>query len=169
MVLRLRGAHSDLIPSDIASATDVIVAHRAADPSTPVISRGREAWHMPHGTLATHPTLPLGCTRSRTLVQAPFSLTISPPPTGPSACACVCVTVWLQVALVVEGAALTHALAGSEASFARLLMMCSTVVCCRASPAQKAALVSLVRASGHTALAIGDGGNDCAMIQVLLH
>lgn len=104
VVLRLRGAHSDLIPSDIASATDVIVAHRAADPSTPV-------------------------------------------------------------ALVVEGAALTHALAGSEASFARLLMMCSTVVCCRASPAQKAALVSLVRASGHTALAIGDGGNDCAMIQ----
>ena len=133
---------------------------------------GHGAWHMGHGTWGMgHGTLATNPTRSPTLVQAPptthspTSLTCISP--GPSACACVCVTVWLQVALVVEGAALTHALAGSEASFARLLMMCSTVVCCRASPAQKAALVSLVRASGHTALAIGDGGNDCAMIQVL--
>ncbi len=72
----------------------------------------------------------------------------------------------VPVVLVVEGAALTHALGSSEPAFAALLLQCTSVVCCRASPAQKAALVGLVRASGHTVLAIGDGGNDCAMIQV---
>jgi phospholipid-transporting ATPase len=40
------------------------------------------------------------------------------------------------------------------------------VICCRVSPSQKAAIVSLVRRSVKAiTLAIGDGANDVGMIQ----
>ena len=52
-----------------------------------------------------------------------------------------------------------------SAAFLSLALSCGTVICCRCSPAQKASLVTLVRSRGLTTLAIGDGGNDVAMIQ----
>lgn len=39
------------------------------------------------------------------------------------------------------------------------------MICCRASPAQKSALVRMIKGAGRTVLAIGDGGNDVPMIQ----
>jgi hypothetical protein len=42
-----------------------------------------------------------------------------------------------------------------------------SVICCRVTPAQKASIVRLIKDGGHITLAIGDGGNDVAMIQVL--
>lgn len=51
--------------------------------------------------------------------------------------------------------------------FLCLAILVDTVVCCRASPSQKAFLVSSIRHKVHNAitLAIGDGANDIAMIQ----
>ena len=48
-----------------------------------------------------------------------------------------------------------------------LLLEADSVICCRASPAQKAQLVRSIRSQrpGALTLAIGDGGNDVAMIQ----
>lgn len=44
---------------------------------------------------------------------------------------------------------------------------CKTVVCCRVSPAQKAAVVALIKRDNPETitLAIGDGANDVPMIQ----
>ena len=42
---------------------------------------------------------------------------------------------------------------------------CTSVVCCRVSPLQKALVTGLVKDSGRTTLAIGDGANDVGMIQ----
>jgi len=72
-----------------------------------------------------------------------------------------------DVALVVEGHALRHVLSDQRQAtvFAQLALRCGAVICCRCTPAQKAALVSCVRAQGKVTLAIGDGGNDVAMIQ----
>lgn len=53
--------------------------------------------------------------------------------------------------------------------FFHLASLSSTLICCRCSPAQKAAVVkSLKNWSDGTVLAIGDGANDVAMIQVKL-
>lgn len=51
--------------------------------------------------------------------------------------------------------------------FLSLATLVDTVICCRASPSQKASLVSSIRHKVHNAitLAIGDGANDIAMIQ----
>lgn len=51
--------------------------------------------------------------------------------------------------------------------FLSLAILVDTVICCRASPAQKASLVSSIRHKVKYAitLAIGDGSNDIAMIQ----
>ena len=51
--------------------------------------------------------------------------------------------------------------------FISLAILVDTVICCRASPSQKASLVSSIRHKVHNAitLAIGDGANDIAMIQ----
>jgi len=72
-----------------------------------------------------------------------------------------------DLALVIEGRSLQHALQESLApSFLRLASACRAVICCRVSPLQKALVVELVKA--HTdsiLLAIGDGANDVGMIQ----
>ena len=78
-------------------------------------------------------------------------------------------------ALVIDGECLedvmrtssTGELVGSQAAFLRFTQHCTSVVCCRCAPTQKAQVVSLVRYSvkGAVALAIGDGANDVAMIQ----
>jgi phospholipid-translocating ATPase len=53
------------------------------------------------------------------------------------------------------------------ALFCQLGCLCQSVICCRFSPAQKALVVKATRAAAPRAvtLAIGDGANDCAMIQ----
>ena len=71
-----------------------------------------------------------------------------------------------ELSIVIEGNALTHALApGRRDDFRHLVLMARTVICCRVSPAQKAQVVRLVKETGSLTLAIGDGGNDVPMIQ----
>ncbi|XP_050679934.1 phospholipid-transporting ATPase VD [Leptidea sinapis] len=72
-------------------------------------------------------------------------------------------------ALVVDGRTLTYILArGSSlvAPFLSLARRCSSVLCCRATPLQKAYIVKAVKEELKvTTLAIGDGANDVSMIQ----
>ncbi|VDK56473.1 unnamed protein product, partial [Cylicostephanus goldi] len=73
-----------------------------------------------------------------------------------------------QFALVIDGKSLVHALVGDcREPFSELAMRCHAVVCCRMSPMQKAEVVEMVRSIGnHVVMAVGDGANDVAMIQV---
>ncbi|KAG8996124.1 hypothetical protein FRB94_008549 [Tulasnella sp. JGI-2019a] len=70
--------------------------------------------------------------------------------------------------LVIDGAALTHALVED---FTREMLLqlgthCEAVICCRVSPKQKAQVTGLVKEGlGVMTLAIGDGANDVSMIQ----
>lgn len=71
--------------------------------------------------------------------------------------------------LVVDGHALSIIESNSllHISFIELAIVVDSVVCCRASPSQKASLVRCIRrqVEGAVTLAIGDGSNDIAMIQ----
>ncbi|KAK8154437.1 hypothetical protein BKA80DRAFT_313523 [Phyllosticta citrichinensis] len=70
--------------------------------------------------------------------------------------------------VVVDGQtlAMIESDAGLHALFFDLVVMADSVVCCRASPSQKAGLVNMVRKRVKSVtLAIGDGANDIAMIQ----
>jgi phospholipid-translocating ATPase len=55
----------------------------------------------------------------------------------------------------------------SNTLFLELAILADSVICCRASPSQKASLVHAIRkrVGGSVTLAIGDGANDIAMIQ----
>lgn len=70
-------------------------------------------------------------------------------------------------ALVIDGDTLKLALDERiRQKFLLLCKQCRSVLCCRVSPAQKAAVVQLVRSGLNImALSIGDGANDVAMIQ----
>ncbi|CAM0958897.1 unnamed protein product [Alopecurus aequalis] len=70
-------------------------------------------------------------------------------------------------ALIVDGKSLTYALRDdTKAMFLDLATGCSSVICCRSSPKQKALVTRLVKAgTGKVTLAIGDGANDVGMIQ----
>ncbi|XDT22710.1 E1-E2 ATPases phosphorylation site [Nakaseomyces glabratus] len=71
-------------------------------------------------------------------------------------------------AVVIDGDALKIALTGDDMKrkFLLLCKNCKAVLCCRVSPAQKAAVVKLVKNTLDVmTLAIGDGSNDVAMIQ----
>ncbi|KAF4005841.1 phospholipid-translocating P-type ATPase, flippase family protein [Saccharomyces cerevisiae] len=71
-------------------------------------------------------------------------------------------------AVIIDGDALKVALNGEEMrrKFLLLCKNCKAVLCCRVSPAQKAAVVKLVKKTLDVmTLAIGDGSNDVAMIQ----
>ncbi|KAF9352980.1 hypothetical protein BGX26_009240 [Mortierella sp. AD094] len=73
-----------------------------------------------------------------------------------------------QYALIVDGSALKILLDDPEArkDLIRLSDVCFSVICCRASPLQKALVVELIRRGKKTVcLAIGDGANDVSMIQ----
>ncbi|KAF9169293.1 hypothetical protein BGX21_001159 [Mortierella sp. AD011] len=73
-----------------------------------------------------------------------------------------------QHALIVDGSALKILLDDPEArkDLIRLSDVCFSVICCRASPLQKALVVELIRRGKKTiCLAIGDGANDVSMIQ----
>ncbi|GIY86173.1 probable phospholipid-transporting ATPase VA [Caerostris darwini] len=72
-----------------------------------------------------------------------------------------------QRALVIDGRTLAYVLDKPLAElFLNLAQHCTSVLCCRATPLQKAYIVSLVKESlGVITLAIGDGANDVSMIQ----
>ena len=72
----------------------------------------------------------------------------------------------LELVLVLKGQSLSAMLKSKMIdSFLPFLLEAHAVICCRVTPSQKADLVRLVRHSKHTCVAIGDGGNDVAMIQ----
>jgi phospholipid-translocating ATPase len=71
--------------------------------------------------------------------------------------------------LVIDGQTLTiiNADRAAKALFTDVAVRADSVICCRASPSQKASLVKTIRTKvkGSVTLAIGDGANDIAMIQ----
>mmetsp|Transcript_45467 Transcript_45467/g.120042 ORF Transcript_45467/g.120042 Transcript_45467/m.120042 type:complete len:1214 (-) Transcript_45467:186-3827(-) len=70
-------------------------------------------------------------------------------------------------ALVVDGTCLGILLDEAMAeTFVKITKECETVICCRVSPDQKGLTVRTIRKHlGSVALGIGDGANDCNMIQ----
>ncbi|CAK9806962.1 Phospholipid-transporting ATPase IF [Anthophora plagiata] len=72
-----------------------------------------------------------------------------------------------QYGLLVDGCSIATALQNHAELFRSVANRCDAVVCCRLTPLQKSQIVSLMKKANtkpHTA-AIGDGGNDVAMIQ----
>lgn len=71
--------------------------------------------------------------------------------------------------LVIDGQTLTvvDSDPSLKALFTELAIATDSVICCRASPSQKAGLVRTIRTKvkGSVTLAVGDGANDIAMIQ----
>lgn len=73
-----------------------------------------------------------------------------------------------EFAIIIDGEALKFALNDDDLrrKFLLLCKNCKAVLCCRVSPAQKAAVVKMVKNGLDVmTLAIGDGSNDVAMIQ----
>ncbi|KAL2546820.1 Phospholipid-transporting ATPase 3 [Forsythia ovata] len=72
-----------------------------------------------------------------------------------------------KLALVIDGKCLMYALDPSlRVMLLNMSLNCSSVVCCRVSPLQKAQVTSLVRKGAQRiTLSIGDGANDVSMIQ----
>eukprot|EP01006_Ploeotia_vitrea_P021670 TRINITY_DN54101_c0_g1_i1.p1 TRINITY_DN54101_c0_g1~~TRINITY_DN54101_c0_g1_i1.p1 ORF type:complete len:1157 (+),score=117.86 TRINITY_DN54101_c0_g1_i1:36-3506(+) len=73
-----------------------------------------------------------------------------------------------EIAVVIDGDTLRLVFGDSQmkSTFYRLVNSCKSVICCRATPIQKAEVVQLMRKSAPTVtLAIGDGANDVSMIQ----
>eukprot|EP00850_Spirogloea_muscicola_P014225 SM000100S09452 [mRNA] locus=s100:441754:450844:- [translate_table: standard] len=68
-----------------------------------------------------------------------------------------------EVAVVIDGIALEHAV--NNFPLRKLLVLASAGICCRATPAQKAQLVDIVKSLGFRTVAVGDGGNDARMVQ----
>ncbi|KDO32666.1 hypothetical protein SPRG_02367 [Saprolegnia parasitica CBS 223.65] len=78
----------------------------------------------------------------------------------------------VEYAMVIDGRTLTMVLENDiKYLFLAVAQQCKSVICCRCSPAQKAAVVRLVTeptllwTPGNITLAIGDGANDVPMIQ----
>jgi phospholipid-transporting ATPase len=69
--------------------------------------------------------------------------------------------------LVIDGKCLELALEpDNEMDFVAIARNCRTVICCRVSPNQKGAVVRLIKTTEKAiTLAVGDGANDCNMIQ----
>lgn len=72
-----------------------------------------------------------------------------------------------KFALVVDGHALIYILLKYKEKFEMIAIKCDAVLCCRMSPLQKANIVQMIRCLKEQpiTLAIGDGANDCSMIQ----
>ena len=67
--------------------------------------------------------------------------------------------------LVIDGNSLQMCLDNFSKDFFMAAQMSPSVVCCRCSPTQKAAIVGLMKEyTSYTTAAIGDGGNDVSMI-----
>ena len=68
--------------------------------------------------------------------------------------------------LVIDGRSLSYCTDNFPRQFLEVAMRCPSVVCCRCAPTQKALIVRLLkRYAKKRCAAIGDGGNDVAMIQ----
>ncbi|KAK9104801.1 hypothetical protein Scep_021645 [Stephania cephalantha] len=76
-------------------------------------------------------------------------------------------TVRIKLALVIDGKCLMYALDPAlRGTLLDLSLNCSSVICCRVSPLQKAQVTSMVKKdAGKITLSIGDGANDVSMIQ----
>ncbi|KAJ0181431.1 hypothetical protein K1T71_003516 [Dendrolimus kikuchii] len=70
-----------------------------------------------------------------------------------------------QMDLIIEGETLEVCLQSYEEEFVEVLCRCSGVVVARCSPTQKARVAELLRQRKCVVAAVGDGGNDVAMIQ----
>ncbi|CAL9127607.1 phospholipid-transporting ATPase 3 isoform X1 [Musa acuminata AAA Group] len=72
-----------------------------------------------------------------------------------------------KLALIIDGKCLMYALDPNlRVNLLNLSLNCSSVVCCRVSPLQKAQVTSLVKKGARKiTLSIGDGANDVSMIQ----
>ncbi|KAJ1609806.1 transmembrane domain-containing protein [Cryptosporidium canis] len=71
-----------------------------------------------------------------------------------------------NVVLVVDSQILEKALSNNENKFAKIATNCASVVCSRVTPQQKAQVVKIIQDfTKQRVLAIGDGGNDCTMLQ----
>ncbi|URE37002.1 ATPase, class [Musa troglodytarum] len=72
-----------------------------------------------------------------------------------------------KLALVIDGKCLMYALDPNlRVNLLNLSLNCSSVICCRVSPLQKAQVTSLVKKGAHRiTLSIGDGANDVSMMQ----
>lgn len=72
-----------------------------------------------------------------------------------------------ELALVIDEAIIDRVLEHDSDALLSIARNCKAVICCRARPDQKAAMVSLIRngVPGVKTLAIGDGANDVDMIQ----
>nr|CAD1822517.1 unnamed protein product [Ananas comosus var. bracteatus] len=72
-----------------------------------------------------------------------------------------------KLALIIDGKCLMYALDPTlRVGLLNLSLNCSSVVCCRVSPLQKAQVTSLVKKGARKiTLSIGDGANDVSMIQ----
>ena len=68
-------------------------------------------------------------------------------------------------ALIIDGATLSLALLHHSTELYHLSSHAVSVICCRVTPSQKAAVTSLIQSHGHITLAVGDGGNDVSMLQ----
>ncbi|KAH9580003.1 P-type ATPase [Trypanosoma melophagium] len=81
--------------------------------------------------------------------------------TSPPMSNCPCV-------LVIEGGTVLERILNTPSlaeRFAVLSDACVSVICARVTPSQKAAVTQFVRSKGFMTLAVGDGGNDVAMLQ----
>ncbi|KAJ4973795.1 hypothetical protein NE237_006969 [Protea cynaroides] len=72
-----------------------------------------------------------------------------------------------KLAFIIDGKCLMYALDPSlRGNLLKLSLICSSVICCRVSPLQKAQVTSLVKKGARKiTLSIGDGANDVSMIQ----
>eukprot|EP00002_Diphylleia_rotans_P013474 TRINITY_DN2635_c0_g3_i2.p1 TRINITY_DN2635_c0_g3~~TRINITY_DN2635_c0_g3_i2.p1 ORF type:complete len:1173 (-),score=203.43 TRINITY_DN2635_c0_g3_i2:256-3774(-) len=71
-----------------------------------------------------------------------------------------------EIGLVIDGHALGYLLQSQGQRLANMATQCKSVICCRVSPSQKAAVVKLIKSNiSATTLAIGDGANDVPMIK----
>lgn len=72
-----------------------------------------------------------------------------------------------EYSIVIDGNALKKVFETHDNSdiFSELCIAAKTVIGCRVTPHQKAAMVDMMKSRDHVTLAVGDGGNDVAMIQ----
>ncbi len=67
--------------------------------------------------------------------------------------------------MIIPGNDLQEILEKFTQEFLDICVPAHSVICCRVTPKQKSLVVSAIKHTGKTTLAIGDGGNDVSMIQ----
>ncbi|CAO3573025.1 unnamed protein product [Mortierella alpina] len=120
--------------------------------------------HQPHKQDPLHPAEPNAAGQGRLW----HDKSLPPTPAGSKFSDPMSAAQHVQHALIVDGSALKILLDDPDArkDLIKLSDVCFSVICCRASPLQKALVVELIRRGKKTVcLAIGDGANDVSMIQ----